>query len=182
MDTVKKLEQTFKQWHKESPVHIPDSAKKWLAVNSWWLVAVGVVISILSLLGTLRTLLWSESMIRQAQNIANTFGVAIPDHTANVVGLWISVATMIVVVLISLKAIQPLKKLQKSGWDLLFLSFLVAIVGTTVSGLVDGSIVPTLIGLVIGVFLGGFMLFEIRDQFVKAKTAKSTDKDTATES
>lgn len=192
MEVVKKLEATFSNVHKQSPVNLPDGARTWLATNAWWLVAVGVVLSVLSIIGSLRMLLWADSVMQQTQMLANSLGVVTPVYSqVYTAGLWISVATIVIALLINIKAIPLLKQLKKSGWDLLFLSFLVSIVGSAVSGLVQNTLVSTIVGLVLGLVIGGFVLFEVRSKFngrtskVAAgtgnKPAAKDDKATATE-
>ena len=169
MSTIKNLEQTLVQWQKKSPVHLPATWRRWLSDNSWWLVIIGVILAVLSVIGSLRTLLWADEIMRTSRQFAEAFGVTVPGASfTSQLGLWISVATLAVAVLIQLRAVQPLRAKKKSGWDLLFLAVIVSLVGSLVSGLVAGSIVSTVIGAAVAGLISWFVLFEIREQFLPA--------------
>lgn len=176
MSALTNLEQTLVQWQKQSPLHLPASWRKWLGDNSWWLVIIGVVAAALSVIGSLRVLLWAEDVLRTTRQYAESLGVTVPHASATYdVGLWISVATFVVVALIQLRAIQPLRAKKKSGWDLLFLAMIVSLVGGLVSGLLSGSILGTIVGLAISAVIGWFIIFEIRGEFLPASSKKPKD-------
>lgn len=177
MSALKNLEQTLVQWQKQSPVHLPATWRRWLGDNSWWLVIIGVIAAALSVIGSLRTLLWAEDLMRTTRQFAESLGVAVPNTGLMYdVSLWISVATLAVVALIQLQSIQPLREKKKSGWDLLFLAMIISLTGSLISGLVGGAILSTVIGLAIAAVIGWFILFEIRGQFLPASKKDTTPK------
>ena len=169
MSALKNLEQTLVEWQKSSPVHLPAPWRRWLGDNSWWLVIIGLILAALSVIGSLRTLLWAEDIMRTTRQLAESLGVAIPSSSfAYELSLWISVVTLVVVALIQLRSIQLLRDKKKSGWDLLLLAMIISLAGSLVSGLVAGSVLSTVIGIAIAGLIGWFVLFEIRGQFLPA--------------
>lgn len=183
MSTLKNLEQTLVNWQKNSPVHLPVTWRRWLGDNSWWLVIVGIVLSALSVIGSLRMLLWTEDLLRTTRQFAESFGVTVPNTGVMYdVGLWISVATLAAAALIQIKSIQPLRDKKKSGWDLLFLAAVISLVGSLVSGLVTGSIVGTVLGIAVAAVISWFVLFEIRGQFLQADKKPKDDTPTSDDS
>lgn len=177
MDALKTLEQTLVQWHKQSPIHLPASWRRWLGDNSWWLVIIGVIAATLSVIGSLRTLLWTEDLLRTTRQFAESLGVTMPGTgITHVVSLWISVVTLVAVALIQLRSIQPLREKKKNGWDLLFLASIISLSGSFVSGIVGGSIISAIIGLAVTAVISWFILFEIRGQFLPASKKDTTPK------
>lgn len=156
METVHKLEETIGGWLKSFP-HLPENWTKWLAKNSWWLVLIGVILSALGAVA----LLFGVMAIGA---VTTVYGIAVgPLHDS----WWytttvISLVLLVVTVVIDAMAISPLKAMKSKGWDLLFLTFLVSVVSAIVSTLYNFS---GIIGNVIGVVIGAYVLFEIRSYF-----------------
>lgn len=183
MSALKNLEQTLVQWQKQSPVHLPATWRRWLGDNSWWLVIIGVIAAALSVIGSLRSLLWAEDLMRTTRQFAESLGVTVPNTGLMYdVSLWISVATLAIVALIQLRSIQPLREKKKSGWDLLLLAAVISLVGSLVSGLVTGSIVGTVLGIAVAAVISWFVLFEIRGQFLPADKKPKDDTPTSDDS
>jgi uncharacterized membrane protein len=66
-------------------------------------------------------------------------------------------------------AISPLKSLRKRGWSLLFITLLLNL-ASSVIGLLYNFDFSSLISGVLGAAIGGYFLFEIRDNFGVVKT------------
>jgi hypothetical protein len=49
MDQLKKLESIISKWLKPVP-NLPQSVKKWLSENVWWLAIISLVVSVISAL------------------------------------------------------------------------------------------------------------------------------------
>ncbi len=173
MSALKNLEQTLAGWQKNSPIHLPVSVRKWLADNAWWLVIVGIVGSIISIIGSIRALMWANDVLYQARQFSAALGVDTPSTLGSDISIWVSMAVFVVVIIIELKAIQPLREKKKSGWDLVFLASLIAIAGSLVSGIASGGIVATIFGTAIAALLSWFFLFELRLEYLpkEKKTA-----------
>jgi len=158
METVHKLETTMASWYERAP-HLPKSGQEWLAKNVWWIALVGAIIGVLGVLGIAAALVFGTALLGMSFGI---FGVAAGAALTFIVLLNVafSIATVILVSL----SVQPLKTQQKRGWELLFITMLLdaaLIVLTLLAGWNFGSFLSGVIGLVIG----GYFLFEIRQYF-----------------
>ena len=159
MEFITKLETTLAGWYKQVPFHLPPSARKWLTVNVWWLVLVGVVLSVLGLVSALKGMMYMNEVASQYEAIAGYYNVRDSSWNYNT-ALWVSVVFSLVIVVIEATAIQPLKSLKKRGWDLLFLAMLVSALSAIVGAVLSYSL-GSLIGAAIGLAIGGYFLFEI---------------------
>ena len=169
MSTLQQLETTLDQWYKKSPIHLPESARKWIGDNVWWIVIIGVIASVISVVGSIRALFWADDLLKQTREFAASIGVTVPnDNLAYDISLWVSAIVFIIVILIELRAIQPLREKKKHGWDLVFLAALLSLAGGLVSGLISGAVVGPIVGTIVGAVIGGFFLFETRSQFLPA--------------
>lgn len=171
METISKLEKTIAGWYKQLPFHLPAEGRKWLAENAWWLVLIGVVVSVFGLLGMLRTILWAGEVSNSVLgNVAAYYGVATYNPWTDG-SLWISLASLAIILVLEAMAINPLKLRKKRGWDLMFLTMLVSAASALVTAVVTISLYSILLAAV-GLAIGGFFLFEVREQF-GTKTAES---------
>ena len=162
MELVKNLETVMAGWVKDFP-HLPASATKWIAVNAWWLVLIGVIIGAVGILVALG--LTGAGSVFIAVIGSPIVGGAV------LLNSLVTLAFSGLAVVLEAIAIKPLKTLQKKGWDLVFLATLVMTAGGVVSGVLVfdlSSILTSLLGLAIS----GYFLFEVRSHFVAAKSAK----------
>ena len=131
-------------------------------------VLVGVVLSAVVIVSTIQ---WYGLFF------ADMFGIVGHGGGANAVGLGIILSGVlgIIAVVVYGMAIMPLKEKQKRGWDLLFLASLISAAGLLISALFSGwMLVSNLFGLVIGLAISWYLLFELRGQYVS--DSKSSDK------
>lgn len=163
MKQLAPLEEAIAKMHKDLP-HLPSSITKWLVDNAWWLVVIGVVIGVFAALSIL-TALTAGSAIVGAFLGASAGGVV---FASSLVSLIAAVLTLT----IEATAIQPLKAKQKRGWDLVFLAFLVGIVGSVVSAIFGGAygMVSGIIWTLVWGAVGLYLLFELRVHYVGAKS------------
>ena len=155
MKQLAPLEESLAKVFKDLP-HLPKGLRDWLYENVWWLVIVGLVFSVFGVFAGLSSLAVLASLTM------GMYGVAF-------VGAWvvasiISLVVLVATIVVEAMAIQPLKNKQKRGWDLLFLSLIISVVGTAVTSLV-GMNVFGLIGILIGAAIGGYLLFEMRGHY-----------------
>jgi hypothetical protein len=169
MDTVRKLEKTVEEWLKPLP-HLPAEWRKWLANNVWWIVLVGVILSVLGGLALIGALFTAMGAVATVNTVYNSLGVNLsPVYN----GWWYSatiasIVFLVITVIINAMAVTPLKAKSKKGWDLLFLTFLVGVVSAVVSivlNITTVSVVGSVISGVISVVIGAYFLFEIRSYF-----------------
>lgn len=181
MEFINKLETTVGGWVKNVP-HLPASAQKWLGQNIWWIVLIGAILSGITLLFAIGALFTLIALLGAVT--ASVYG---PYAAAGVTGLTIfaavvSLAFLVIRVILMALAVKPLKALEKKGWVLLFLIWLLQAVSVVASAILNFSIVGFLTGIIfgaVGLAISGYLLFEIHGQF--AHTVRSTKaKKTAT--
>ena len=171
MEMLAKLERKILEWVKGVP-HLPESARKWLGNNIWWIAVIGAVISGIGVL----------SLIVSLFTVIATFGSPIVSYYAAPSFLgWVIVTTAVSLFFTAVSglllafAIMPLKEKQKKGWVLLFAVWLVGILSALVSAILTLNVL-TIIGSVIfsavWVAITGYLLFEIHGQFAHTEKSK----------
>lgn len=173
--TIAKLEAELVRWHQKLSFHLPAGFQKWLAENVWWIVIIGVIGSLIGIINFFRVVALRQDVV----NYANQIGVSLaPSTTLSMAGVWVSIITLIIVVILQLRAISPLQHRKKIGWNLLFYAAAVSLLGTLVSGFITGNIITALVTVILSGAIAWFFLFEIRRFFVT--TSKTIDKPTHT--
>ncbi len=175
MEAVKKLEKTIEGWLKPVP-HLPSEWRKWLAENVWWLVLVGVILSVFAAFAALGAIITALSFMGAATSFYGYY------YTQTYSGWWfiasiISMVSLVITITLTVMAVNPLKEHKKKGWDLLFMAALVGLSLSLVSTVVSFNVVsfiPSLIGLAIGAFIGMYFLYEIRSHFNAATVVHKT--------
>lgn len=174
MEQLNKFEKTVAQWYKNVP-HLPKGFTDWLAENVWWLVIIGVALSLFAIPALLGALLL-------AMGISASFGVYGAGVTeAGFFGVvWLaailSLAGIVVTTILEIMAISPLKAKKKRGWTLLFAVALFNLAFAIVSNIVTFNLVGAVFA-VIWAGVWGYFLFEIHSYFgahhkVAAKTTE----------
>jgi len=176
METLTSLEKTLSKWYKDLP-HLPKGFTDWLAENIWWLVVIGVVLSILSLLVLIPVALIVFGI---TSGVASTYGYPGAMSVTGAGLAWLSVtlsiAALVVTTILEAMAISPLKAKAKKGWTLLFAVAVFNLAFNIVSALVEINIFG-IITAILWAAVWGYFLFEIRSYFgakhkAEAKTAK----------
>jgi hypothetical protein len=159
---VNKVEATVASWYKNLP-HLPENGRKWLADNIWWLVLISVILGVMALFPMIGALVLSGAVVSSygaygytGYNTGMAFTVII-----------ISIIFYLVDVVLSAVAISPLKGHRKRGWSILFLLLMLSLVFNVATAVASYNIGSLVFGLV-GVAIGGYLLFEIRDLFSTA--------------
>ena len=181
MEQVNKLEKTLLEWYSKAP-HLPENVRTWLAENAWWLVIIGVVLSVLGLLSLVSVLFLASAGLSLAGVAAGgAYGAAAGVALGGVllVTTLFSAALFVVEVVLLGMAISPLKSHKKRGWNLLFYVALLNAVVTVVVHVLSFDLVGLVWGL-LWAAVGAYFLFETRNYFVgkkpvevKKKTAKA---------
>lgn len=141
--------------------HIPEGGRKVIADISPWLALIFGILGLLGLLGAgaLMTLL------------------AIPALLTG--GIWVIVGFIttllgLAAVILQLLAVSPLRARMKKGWNYLFYGILIGALSTIISvigGVISASAyagagaVSSLVSGALSFLIGGWILFEIRDQY-----------------
>lgn len=166
MNSISKLENTVGGWLKTAP-HLSKTSQKWLAENVWWIVLIGLVLSVLGLVATVFALMaiFFPAVSYFGVLIAPALSFAIIANTT--VPLIFFVATVILTAM----AISPLKQLKRRGWDLMFITMVISGLYSILSFIVSFSI-GSLLGGAIGLAIGLYFLYEIRSYFDETVTVK----------
>ena len=141
--------------------HIPEGGRKVIADISPWIALIFGILSLLAILtGT-------ALMALLAIPLLLTGGITV------IVGFITAILSLAATIL-QLLAFNPLKARAKKGWNFLFYGVLIGVVSTLVTvvgGILSAPVygitgaIPTLIGGALGFLIGGWILFEIRDQY-----------------
>lgn len=182
MSVLHKIETLVSGWLKPVP-HLPKAAQKWIAVNAWWIVLVGVIasaIGILTSIGAIMTYLTFMSNVSGYYSVYGTSPYAGTWMLATIVSLAFSAALLVTMAL----AIKPLKAHQRQGWSLLFIGFVLSAANVVLGAILSFSPLGFIFGLIfgaIGLAISAYFLFEIKSHFVGTGAkpvhhAKSTNK------
>lgn len=171
METVKQIENTIAGWLKPLP-RLPENVRKWLADNVWWITLIGVILSVFAAFSMLVAIivgLWGAAVISSYYNV---FGIAAAYTGLAAIWALISFAFLIVDVVIMGMAINPLRRKESKGWDLMFLAILVSAASSILSMIINFSIFTFISGIIftgLGLAIGAYFLFEIKAYFKTAK-------------
>lgn len=165
MSSISKIEDMVAGWLKPLP-HLPVAGQKWISTNAWWIILVGTIlsgISILTSIGAIFTTLavWGAVTYYVGQSYGSWW----------VLSSIISILFMVAIVIVSAISINPLKNLQKKGWDLLFLTLIISAVSIVVNAVINFNVVGFIFSIIfgaIGLAVGAYFLYEIRSHFVAA--------------
>lgn len=157
------LETKLADVYKGAPALSPN-ARKLLASWAPWLALIGGLLHLI-----LAWQLWDWG--RKLNRIAD----AINSYTYSITGVstdthlnmfyWIGLAVLVGVAVLLLMAYPALKAHKRQGWRLVFYAELVSIVYGVVSLFDNHGGLGTLLGMIIGVAIVFYFLFQIRDQF-----------------
>lgn len=176
METVKTLETTLQGWYKSAP-NLPEDWRKWLAVNAWWLVVIGVILSVIGLLGGLMALLTLWGLFGAVMTGYNLYGIGVNSQPLVGLGLVSLIAALVfmaVTLYLMVRAVKPLQNMKKEGWELMFWAFLVGVVSSAVNIVLTFNAVSFVFQVfwaLVGAAIGGYFLFQVRSYF-GAKAAK----------
>ena len=169
MQTVTKIENMAVEWYKGMP-HLPANGRRWLSANVWWIALVGVIVGALSIV----TVFFGTLLVGMfAATYGGVAGAALAGFGAVVVLL--SLLFSIVTMVLTAMAISPLKAKQKRGWTLLFMTVLIQVVAAAIHLLFTFNIFDLIWNLLF-IAIGGYFLYEIRDDFSAVKAAKTVAK------
>lgn len=171
MTQLDKLETSLDEaLNKKAPFKLPENNRKTLANALWWLALVGGLLQLY-----LAWRLWDSShrvneVIDYLNSYAAAYGV---DTRADNLGLafYLVLLTLLASGALLLLAAPGLKAMKKSGWNLVFYSLLVNLVYGIVTLFTDYGDLGTLFGAALGSLVGAYLLFQVRDHFVKSHVA-----------
>ncbi len=151
----------YETFNTKNPVQIPENGRKWIAENVWWLAAVG---GVLTLIGAYQ--MWQAAhYVSQFDSFYRAIGYT---GVASVSMQWyILFAITVLAGIVMLVAVQKLKAMQKSGWNLLFYLSLLGVAMGIIGVLTPSYGFGYLLGVALGVAISWTILMQIRDKFSK---------------
>lgn len=165
MGQLTTLETKLGDLYKSAPA-LPKDAKK--AIVEWWPV-VALVLGVLQLAAawSLWTLYdrYASPLVDYAQTIAAYTGVDVGYSSFDKLVIFVSIAFVVLSGVLMIMAYKPLKARAKRGWDLLFLGVLVSAVYAVLNIFIDGRGVGSFIFNLLGLAIGLYFLYQIRDAY-----------------
>lgn len=169
MSSLDQLEKELQKLSKSAPA-LPANGKKALVE---WVPWINLVAGIFALLSAYWLWHWAHrasDAIDAVNKLSQVYGGG--DVVSNHFGLtvWLALIALIVQGVVMLMAFTPLKEHKKRGWDLLFYGILLNFVYGVVVAFSDyGS--SHLFSSLVGVVIGLYLLFQIRDSYVSKAAA-----------
>lgn len=167
--SLKKIEYAISRLLKPFP-DLPKAGRKWLANNIWWLVAIIVGLTAISVLTLISNML--NILVISPRSLEN---VSLPLFN----NIWffslstsLTLAVSIVSLVIFVTAIAPLKAGLKKGWDLLFLILVVNTIWMVFRSFLSFDIFNISIYILLGLFssmVAAYFLFQIKSYFIRTK-------------
>ncbi len=173
MEAVRKLESTMAEWYAKAP-HLPKNGQDWIAKNVWWLVMIGAILGAFAVISILWVTVVGVVMLTGFGGLAGAalggLALVMAIVTLAFTAMWVVLAGM---------AVKPLRAGEKKGWDLLFISLLLNAVVVAITFIFSVDVGGLLSG-VIGLALGGYVLFEVRKHFAGARATNKKASKTPT--
>lgn len=167
------LEKALAGVYKGAPA-LPKNAKDWIVKYLPWLTILAAAGSAWAAWA-----LWDWAhTVGQWVNYLNSWTSLYSGQTVSAnamgAGMWIAFIVMLVSAVIYLAAFAGLKAVKKAGWNFLFLGTIVSLVYGVVVLFTDFGSAGNLIGAIIGVVIGWYFLFQIRDYYTGKKAEVPT--------
>lgn len=162
MQSIHTLEDRLGSLFRKLP-RLSPSARRWLAINAWWIILVIAIIDAL-------TIIYAFTTIFAIANLATynyVYQYRLVPVSVLVTNAIVTVVLNVISVILLFAAVKPLKVMQRRGWDLLFLyelisailaiaTFVILILRVDVWGLIWSLII---------VAIELYLLFEVRSEF-----------------
>ncbi|MBP7760564.1 hypothetical protein KA093_02110 [Candidatus Saccharibacteria bacterium] len=143
---------------------MPEGGRTWIANNVWWLALVGGVLSLLSAWNAYQATRYVSQLGAFVDEFARQYGTTTLSDSFGFT-YYAAVVAMAVQGVLMLMAFQKLKVHQKAGWNLLFYSSLISLVMGILYVFTPYYGVASMIGVAIGVSIGWWIIFQIRNKF-----------------
>jgi hypothetical protein len=165
MGTLDKLETTMAGWFKGAP-KLSDSSKETLVKIFPWLALIGGILQLLSALALFNWARVANDYVDYANSLSRAFGGEEVVSSRWDVWVWVGLAVLAVDAVILLLAYPKLKKREKGGWDLLFLSGLLMVAYAVVSVFMEyrGGVFGLVWNLIVSAVIF-YLLFAVRDKY-----------------
>lgn len=166
MSALGSVEQKLENVFKGAP-KLSDKAREMIAGWTPWINLVLGILGLWAAWGLWHWAHFANGLINYANQLNQAYGTGTVVADRLTVGLWISLAVLVVESIIYLMAFSPTKDRKRSGWNLMFYAVVLNAVYGLVLLLTDYGNVGSLIGYVIGAVIGLYFLFQIKPKFTK---------------
>lgn len=149
------------------PVQIPKAGREWIVKVSPWLALVGGILGLWASWSFWRAGHYVNQLVEWANTLSAAYGGT---TTATHLGLmwYLALVVLLLQSVLLLMAFSGLKAQKRSGWNLLFLTTLVALLLGVVELFVSGYGFGNFLGSVIGAAISFYLLFQVRSYFKEA--------------
>jgi len=167
MAKLDKLETTLDDvLNKNAPFKVPESGRKSLAHNMWWLALVFGVLELWAAWALWHAAHLVDQLVDYTNSLYSAYGVAPVDHNLGPV-YYLAFGMLLVTAVLALLAAPHLKAMKKAGWNLMFYSILINVVYAVVVLFADYGGFGNMLAALVGSVVGAYLLFQVRDQFMK---------------
>jgi hypothetical protein len=164
---------------KKAPA-LPKSGKDFLVSYVPYISLIIGLFSVASLWSLWHWAHVANRLIDYANQINRMYGTHQMMASRMTIGIWISLAVLLVEAFLYLAAFGPTKAREKIGWNLLFYATLVNVVYGFILMFTDYSGAGSFIGTLIGSAIGFYFLFQIRDRYLGSTSTSAEHKKTKT--
>jgi hypothetical protein len=164
MTSLEKLEKQLNEWlNTKAPFNLPHDIRKAIADALW---AIALVVGVVQLWGV-----WGLWHVGHYVAQVTTYATYIDGPNVAIhlgIFYWISFIVTALAAVLLLTASPKLKRMQKSGWNLLYYAALLN-VAYAVLRLLSGvsGVFSDFLGAAIGAVVGMYLLFQLRDYFTE---------------
>lgn len=168
MERMNKVESLLVGLYEHAP-HLPTRYRKRIADNAWRIALTGVVLLVVGVFIAI-PYLFSALAITTTVSVAAPY-VSFYQHSLGLTWMIIllNILNFIIVALMLSFAIDYLHEKKKHGWNIVLWSLLVSFILNLASAIVLFSWIDV-IEAVLVVAVGGYLLFEVRSQFIPEET------------
>lgn len=171
---MKKYRDMVESWLKDTLKPVPDMPKKvrtWLADKAWIFAAIIAGLAVVNVMFTFFNILSYVSFLGNASSYSNIY------ITSPYAGGWLPSAIISllysgVLAYLYYRALDPLREKRASGWRTLFLILLLSGIVSIIDAVLTFNIfyfIGGIIGGAISFLIGGYILLQLKREFVKGK-------------
>jgi hypothetical protein len=176
IEILKPLEKQLEKIFVDSAPPLPKNARKNIAEYLPWINLILGLITLSSLYYLWHWAHIANNVINYANQLSASVGGPIITNRLGF-GVWLGMAVLLVEALLYIAAFPALQNKRKSGWDLLFYAALVNVIYGIVMAFTSYGGIGSLIGAIIGSAIILYVLFQIRENYLKLPTRSKSSQE-----
>jgi uncharacterized membrane protein len=160
--------------NKKAPVKLPESVRKNLANNFWWIALILGILQLWAAWTLWHLAHYLDPLYDRAADFVNSYyGYTVVDNDLNMF-YYVAIGVLIVDAIILLLATPGLKAHKKTGWNFLFYSLILNVAYGIIRIFSDvGGGFGAFLWVLVVTTVTAYFIFQIRDYFTGAKAAHS---------